>query len=295
MDSTRKPTIVAGGFRLPEGCRWHEGALWFVDMLKGNVHRLADHAVEHVASYGRPSSLGFRPNGDMLIADASTSRLHTYRDRQVVATVDLSDFGSINDMTVDATGRAYIGGRFQRAGSKDFEPLGYVVVVPVDGNPRIVADGIIATNGIGVCPDSRTLLVGASFGPNGSLSGAELYAFNIENDGSLSDRRVAATIDRGSVDGLCVDAEGAVWICTASGNDARRYVDGEIVDRVPLPDGKWALACALGGPDQRTLYLCTAAAPLKGDPDVFPGGWNYHEFHEAWIETVEVDVPGFSL
>jgi sugar lactone lactonase YvrE len=294
MTPTRRPTTVASGFRLPEGSRWHEGALWFVDMLKGNVHRLADRTLEHVATYGRPSSIGFRPNGDMLIADASTSLLHTYRDGQVVGTVDLSDFGSINDMTIDNSGRAYIGGRLRREGSKDFEPLGYVIVVPVNDNPRIVADGIIATNGIGVGPDGRTLLVGASWGPNGSLSGAELYAFDIENDGSLSNRRVAATVDRGSVDGICLDAEGAVWICTASGNDARRYVDGELVDRVTLPDGKWALACALGGPDRRTLYLCTAKAPLKGDPNVFPGGWNYHEFHEGWIEMVEVDVPGFA-
>lgn len=293
--ATEKTTIVASGFRLPEGSRWHDGALWFVDMLRGNVHRLADGVVEHVASYGRPSSLGFRPDGEMLLVDASTSTLHANRDGQVVASLDLSEFGSITDMTVDPHGRAYIGGGYRRKDANHFEPLGFVLMVPPEGEPRIVTDGIIGTNGIGIGPDGRTLVVGASWGPNGSLSGAELYAFDIDDDGSLSNRRVAATIDRGSVDGLCCDAEGAVWICTASGNDARRYVDHEVVDRVTLPDGKWALACALGGPDLRTLFLCTAAAPPKGDPAVFPGGWNYNEFQDAWIETVEVDVPGFAV
>jgi sugar lactone lactonase YvrE len=293
--ASRKTTIVASGFRLPEGSRWHQGALWFVDMLQGKVHRLADGVVEHVASYGRPSSIGFRSNGEMLLADASTSTLHTYRDRQVVGSLDLSEFGSINDMTVDPHGRAYIGGGFRRQGGSNLEPVGFVVMVPREGDPRIVADGIIATNGIGVGPDGRTLVVGASWGPNGSLSGAELYGFDIDDDGSLSNRRVAATIDRGSVDGLCYDAEGAVWICTASGNDARRYIDGKVIDKVTLTDGKWALACALGGPDLRTLFLCTAAAPPKGDPAIFPGGWNYNEFQAAWIESVEVEVPGFAV
>ena len=202
-------TIIAGGFRLPEGARWHDGSLWFVDMLLGNVHRLTDGFVEQFASFGRPSSLGFRPNGEMLIVDASTSTLYTYRNGELADSLKL-DY-RLNDMAIDPSGRAYIDG-----GQLDgFRPAGHVLLVPPSGEPRIVAEHILAANGIGVSPDGRTLVVAESWGPNGALTGARLFGFDIEEDGSLSNRRVVATIDRGSGDGLCFDAEGGLWVCTA--------------------------------------------------------------------------------
>jgi sugar lactone lactonase YvrE len=84
------PTTVAGGFLLPEGARWHDGALWFVDMLRGNVHKLVDSRVETLASFDRPSSVGFRPNGDMLVVDGTKATVHTMRGGEVAESVDLS-------------------------------------------------------------------------------------------------------------------------------------------------------------------------------------------------------------
>jgi sugar lactone lactonase YvrE len=149
----------------------------------------------------------------------------------------------------------------------------------------VVADHILGPNGIAISPDRRMLAVGESMGPAGRPSGARILGYTIADDGSLSDERLLGTIARGSADGLCFDVEGAIWVGTAFGHEVQRFVDGEVVDRVQLPDRKWALACALGGPDLRTLYLCTTAPPPKGDVTAYTA---------AWIETTEVTVPGFT-
>jgi sugar lactone lactonase YvrE len=286
--SDRTPTIVASGFLLPECPRWHDDALWFVDMLRGNVNTYRDGVVELFASFGRPSSLGFRPNGDLLIVDGSVSTLHTYRGAELVKSLDLSEFGGLNDMAIDGRGHVYIDCNPRRANEDvsllgRWEPTGRVLLVPTEGEPRLHADGIIAPNGIGVSPDGRTLVVGESMGPGGSPSGARMHTFDIADDGSLSGGHVTGALERGTVDGLCFDSEGAVWVGTAFGHDVQRWLDGEMVDRIPVPDRKWPLAVALGGPEMRTLFVCTAAAPPKGDPS---------KFTEAWLETVEVDVSG---
>lgn len=284
----RLPKAVAGGFRLPESPRWHDGALWFVDMLRGNVHRLADGAVDQVASFDRPSSLGFRPNGDMLVVEQNTTTVHTLRDGVVVDSLDLSSWGSLNDMVIDHKGRAYIDGgpvAPNRSGaiSRTWQPTGRILLVPPEGEPRVVADHLLSPNGIALSPDGRTLVVGESMGRDGTPNNVRLIAFDVADDGSLSGERIFGTIGRGCGDGLCFDSEGAVWVGTAFGHDVQRFRDGEVVDRIPVPDRKWPLAVALGGSDMRTLFICDAAAPPKGDPS---------KFTEAWIETIDVDVPG---
>lgn len=313
--SQRDIRTVASGFMMTESARWHQGALWFVDYLRGNVHRLANDAVETFGGFDRPMSLGFRPGGEMLVADVlmdrvspagarrpsfRTSSLHVYRDGRHLHTADLSEFGAVNDMCVDRYGRAYIDVfRQPPAGGDqaptDWEPVGQILLFPPEGDPRIVADGIVAANGIGVSPDGRTLVVGETWGPERRFSGSRLFGFDVADDGSLSNRRVITTIASGSCDGLCFDADGAVWLSTAAGGEVQRVLGGAIVDRIGLPDHKWPLACALGGPELRTLYICSVTAPPKGDPEVFPDGWDLTGFREAFIETVEVDVPGVAL
>jgi sugar lactone lactonase YvrE len=110
-------------------------------------------------------------------------------------------------------------------------------------------------------------------------------SYEISDDGSLSNQRTVGTIARGSGDGLCIDAEGAIWVGVAFGHEVQRFVEGEVVDRIVLADRKWALACALGGSDMRTMFICSTAPPPKGDVTAFTDGW---------IETIEVDVPGIA-
>lgn len=276
--------VTAGGFLLPESPRWHNGALWFVDMLRGNVNRLEDGVVDRVASFDWPSSLGFRPNGDLLVADRNKGVLHTLREGELVESLDLSGLTPLlNDMAIDRHGRAYIGSSARDSGVGLWRSTGRIVLVTFDSAPRVVAENLLSPNGIAVSPDGGTLVLGESMGPGGQPTGARLLAFTISEDGSLSDERVIGTIARGSGDGLCFDSEGGVWVGTAFGHEVQRFVGGQVVERVSLADRKWALACALGGPEMKTLYICTAAPPSGGDPSKFTDGW---------IETAEVRVPG---
>jgi sugar lactone lactonase YvrE len=264
-------------------------------MLRGEVNRLADGVVQTMATFDHPTALGFRPNGDLLVVDgnevhhASVNKrafLHTMRDGAVVDSLDLSGLTHrLNDMAVDRFGRAYIGDAGVDPFTEGWKPVGRVVLVETDGDHRIVADGILAPNGIAIAGDGRTLVVGESMGPGGRPTGARLLGYRIEGDSSLSGPEVMGTLERGCCDGLCFDSAGAVWVGTAFGHEAQRFLGGELVDRIPLPDRKWALACALGGSELKTLFVCTTPPPPRGDPSIFDNGW---------IECVEVDVPGLS-
>lgn len=279
-------TTVAGGFLLPEGPRWHDGALWFVDMLRGNVHQLADGDLTRVASFDRPSALGFLPSGDMLVVDGNKSQVHTLHHHEVTETQNLSDISHhLNDMAVDSNGWAYIDVYQSDAFANGWQPDGQVVLVKPGAAPQIVAENIVGPNGIAISPDKTMLAVGESMGPGGAKSGARILGYTIAPDGTLSDERILGTIARGSADGLCFDADGAIWVGTSFGHEVQRFVEGDVTDRIVLPDRKWALACALGGPELRTLFICSTAPPPKGDVTAYT---------DAWIEAVEVEVPGFA-
>ena len=173
-----KTTTVAGGFLLPEGPRWHDGSLWFVDMLRGNVNRLTGSTVQRVVSFDHPNSVGFRPNGDLLVTDSMKRLLHTLRDDEVVGSLDLGWLanGHINDMTVDRYGRAYIDDTGGGDPFKDgWQSHGRILLVLPDGSGRVVAEGLLSPNGIAISPDGRTLVVGESMGPGGAPNGARSW------------------------------------------------------------------------------------------------------------------------
>jgi sugar lactone lactonase YvrE len=126
---------------------------------------------------------------------------------------------------------------------------GKIALVTADGTAREVADGLAFPNGMAVTPDNRTLIVAESFA-------ARLTAFDIATDGSLSNRRIWADV---AGDGICIDAEGAVW-CSAVGADGnlvhRVREGGEILDRIEVD--RPCYACMLGGEDGRTLSMVAA-------------------------------------
>lgn len=286
MSETSTRRTVAGGFLLPECPRWHDNGLWLVDMLGGSVHRIAADRVEPIARFDRPSAVGFRPNGDLIVADGSRRVVHTLRQGSVVETLDLSGLvPHLNDMIIDRHGWAYIDsfGSVDGAGAGGWRDDGCIVLVTFESPPRVVAENLVAPNGIGISPDGRTLVVGTAVNAP-ERRGAELLSYDIDEDGSLFGRRVVGDIARGLGDGLCFDAEGGVWVGTAWGREAQRLLGGQVVERVRFDD-KWALACALGGPSLRTLFVCTTAPPPGGDPSKFTAGW---------VEAVEVEVPGIA-
>jgi sugar lactone lactonase YvrE len=184
--------------------------------------------------------------------------------------------GATNDMVVDASGRAYVGNfGFDMYGGEAPKSTCLIAVEP-DGRASVAADDLAFPNGSVITADGRTLLVGESWG-------GRITAFDIAGDGSLSNRRVFATLEGATVDGMCLDAEGAIWAaCPFTGRCLRIAEGGAILDEVKGTH-PGAFACMLGGDDRRTLFVCTA-------PTHEPA--QCRELRQGRIEAVAVDVPG---
>lgn len=291
---SRQVTVLAKGFSLLEGPRWRDGKLYASDFYTHRVLAFApDGSYETVAEVPQqPSGLGWDPQGRMLIVSMLDRKLLRLEDGTLTEAADLQPVGSTpaNDMVVDEQGRAYIG---------DFgEPAGLggtnVVRVDPDGSVHIAAKDVICPNGSAITPDGRTFLIAETFA-------GRITAFDIDEDGGLSNRRVwaqlaepAASDDLREVadslpilpDGICLDAEGCLWIgCAKSGGAYRVRAGGEIVEKVDTGDLS-VYAPALGGDDRKTLYLCSAPPLFAVDQATST---------DACLLACEVDVPGAGL
>src|SRR6202042_1452758 len=154
-----------------------------------------------------------------------------------------------NEIVVDGRGNAYVNGAdFEFVAGAPPEP-GYIKLVTPDGHLRQVADDIQFPNGMVITPDGRTLIISESFA-------GRLTAFDIDSDGGLSGRRVFA--DGLGPDGITMDAEGAVWVQTGGFSVVRIAEGGTVLQRIELPEHRAPFALMLGGPDRRTLFICTA-------------------------------------
>jgi sugar lactone lactonase YvrE len=276
-----KTTVLIDGLIFPEGPRWHDNKLWFSDMsakqvmtvdLKGNVETIV-----HVP--GQPSGLGWLPDGRLLIVSMVDRKLLRLDPEGLTQVADIYHLASChcNDMVVDSQGRAYIGNfGFELAIDAPFKKAEIILVTP-DGEARIVATEMAFPNGTVITPDGKTLIVGETYA-------SRLTAFDIEPDGSLLNRRVWAALENAVPDGICLDAEGAIWVASPTSAEALRVKQGgEVTDRVKV--ATQAFACMLGGPDRQTLFVLTANNVPRG-PMEKPSGR---------IETVRVDVPGAGL
>ncbi len=275
--------VVATDVAFGEGPRWHAGTLWWSDMHGGGVRRLLDGVVTPVCEVaGRPSGLGWLPDGRMLVVSMTDKRVLRHEaDGTLTTHADLSGLvpRRLNDMTVDRQGRAYVGNfGFEL---DDVEPVASTVLVRVDpdGSARAVADGLLFPNGSVISPDGRTLIIAETWG-------ARLTAFDVDAAGDLSNRRVWAQLPDSAVpDGICLDAEGAVWAASPTTNECLRLREGgEVAGRVTL-DRK-AFACMLGGADRRTLFVCTGDSH---DPE------RQARERNGRIEAFAVSVPGDGL
>jgi sugar lactone lactonase YvrE len=278
MSETR---VVLDGLRFPEGPRWHEGRFWFSDMHAGRVMTLdASGRAETVLTLDdEPSGLGWLPDGRLLVVSMHQRKLLRRDPSGLVVHADLSAVARFhaNDMVVDAQGRAYVGNfGFDLVGGAEPRTTNLALVHP-GGAVEVAASELLFPNGTVITPDGRTLIVGETFA-------AQLTAFDIGADGRLSNRRVWAKLERAVPDGICLDAEGAIWVASPVSKGALRVREGgEIVQRIAVEHQ--AYACMLGGADGRTLHLCTAAHhdPARtGDC-------------RGRIEVARVDVPGAGL
>jgi sugar lactone lactonase YvrE len=282
MPRMNEPKVLLDGLVFPEGPRWHGGKLWFSDMHDHRVMNvdLNGRAETVVEVPGQPSGLGWLPDGRMLIVSMTDRRLLRLDAGGLAEVADLSRLAKFhcNDMVVDAKGRAYVG-NFGYDLHAQAEPVfAAIILVTPDGAARIVADQMAFPNGSVITPDGRTLIVGES-------TAARLTAFDIQADGSLANRRVWAQLDAAVPDGICLDAENGVWIASPIGTEVLRIAQGgKITHRIGV-SGR-TFACMLGGPDRRTLFVCTAQG-------FHPDEWVRER--QGRIETVEVDIPGAGL
>ncbi len=250
-----EPKILLSGLAIGESPRWHDDRLWLCHWGASEILAVgADGAAEVVARVATtiPFSIDWLPDGRLLVISGPEARLlRREPDGSLVAHADLSGVDrGFNELVVDGRGNAFVdGGGFDLMAGEPFAP-GVVAVAPPDGAPRRVADDIAFGNGMAITPDDATLIVAESYG-------RRLTAFDIAADGGLSDRRVWADLGVGVPDGICLDAEGAVWYADVPNRCCVRVREGgDVLQRVELDRG--CFACALGGPDGTTLYMTAA-------------------------------------
>jgi sugar lactone lactonase YvrE len=296
----RDVRTVLDGMSYLECPRWHDGRLYVSDFYTQQVYRVdleGGGGADVVARVPeQPSGLGWMPDGAMLVVSMRDRRVLRVRDGgEPEVHADLSSLAPwhLNDMVVDAAGRAYVGNfGFDLMSLATIRETG-LICVQTDGSATMVADGLRFPNGMVIAPDGRTLVVAETIA-------GRLTAFDVDDDGGLSNRRVWAqlsatvdTEDMGEVlaaggiapDGIALDAEGAIWAADALGGRVLRLREGgEIVEEIA--PGIGVFACALAGADGRTLVMC--AAPSFAEHE-------RRDTREAKLLACEVDVPRAGL
>ncbi len=240
------------GLTFPEQPGWREGRLWFSDWGTQEVIAVDPEGNSQVILRGPsfPLCVDWLPDGRMLVVSARDGRLLCRdSDGSLVTYADLtalSDRPPGNEMVVDARGNVYVnGGGFDLMAGEEFAP-GMIALVSPNGTARQAADGLAFPNGMHITPDGSTLIVAESYAKR-------LTAFDIDPDGGLSNRRVWADLGDGVPDGICIDAENAVWYGDVPNTRCVRVREGgEVLETIELDRG--CFACALGGADRRTLF-----------------------------------------
>jgi sugar lactone lactonase YvrE len=291
-------TTLLDGLSFSECPRWRDGRLYFTDRYSRRVLAVSiDGTVETYArTPGLPAGLGFLPDGRLLITSMRDHKiLRREQDGSIVEHADLTALapGELNDMLVDHDGRAWVG----NFGFDLFHgaPACATVLISValDGAAAIAGDGLVFPNGMVLTPDGRTLIVAETFANR-------LSAFTV-CDGSLTNRRTwaafgdaPASADVGRIireadvvpDGICLDAEGAVWVADVVNQRLIRVAEGGLILDELKTNGLCAFACMLGGDDGRTLFAC--AAPTFDESEAAA-------HHRSSILVTRVVVPHAGL
>jgi len=279
MTQSEPRTILDGG-RYFEGPRWHRGRLWFVDTMARallSIGPSGDRQEHAVIADDTPCGLGVLPDDRLIVLTMFRKRLLAFADGQLSLYADLSGIatGTIDDMIVDGLGRAYVGDLgFDLPPPPERGAVGRIILVMPDGRQEVVADGLRFPNGIAVSADHRRLVVA-------EMDGECLAHYDIDADGRLRlSGRHACPKDP---DGICLDRDGAVWVSSYSENVFVRIDrEGREQQRIDMRERR-AIACALGGPERRTLFCLSAVT----SPEEMR-----QRKSSARIDVVDVDIPG---
>jgi sugar lactone lactonase YvrE len=276
---------VVDGLAFGEGPRWHDDMLYLSDMHHNRVVRVHDGgAIETIAQHDSAlSGLGWLPDGTLLVV-AMDGRVLRRGPAGLALHADLTAEAShgVNDMIVHPGGWAYVGQfGYDREGGGTPAPA-TLLRVDADGTVAVAAPDLMVANGMIISPDGHTLWVAES-------AAGRITAFTIEANGRLDNRRVwAALVAPHYPDGMCLDAQGAIWVaCPVAGRFIRIVEGGEVTDEVPIEVGRHAIACVLGGNERRTLYLLTATTLGEAEPS--------RSARAARVEAVIVEDSGAGL
>ena len=267
--------VLVDGLRFAEAPRWRDGKLWFSDMhdhkvctvnLQGDLEVVVDVP-------NQPSGLGWLPDGRLLIVSMLDRKLLVYHEGALTELADLSRIASYhcNDMVVAPSGDAYVGNfGFDIEDGSSAAPA-ELIRVSSSGEAAVVAGDLSFPNGMVVTADNRTLIVAETMA-------SRLTAFDVGRSGSLGNRRTWAQLDGVMPDGICLDEAGGVWVASPMTAEVLRVVEGgEITHRIKVANH--AIACALGGPAMRTLFVLSSRALAAQD---------CRNARDARIESIDV-------
>lgn len=285
MGATGELSTLVEGLTFGEGPRWHDGWLWFSDFYTHRVLRCdaGGRGLETVCEVpGQPSGLGWLPDGRLLVVSMTDRRVLRHEpDGELVEHADLSAIATwhCNDMVVSRRGDAYVGNFGFDLEAEELEPANTALaLITPAGDVHVAAEDLAFPNGSVITPDGETLILAETMGQR-------LTAFAIGPDGALAERRTWAETPGAYPDGICLDADGAVWFADALGRACVRVREGgDVTDRVEV--GRGCFACMLGGPERRTLYLMLAESAQSA---IVAGR------RDAQVAAVDVDVAGAGL
>lgn len=274
------------GLKFTESPRWRDGKLWFLDIHDKRIKTvdLAGSVATVLELPFLPNGFGITPEGAVVVGDAFQRRIYRVAGAGLEEVADISGLTQfcLSDGIVDAKGRLYVGDigyNFVDPTAKPSDSCVIVLVGP-DGQASVVADNLFFPNGMVITPDGKTLIVGETLGHR-------LTAFDIREDGAFDNRRVWAQLPSSvGPDGICLDAEGAVWCANPEGEDSvvRVREGGEITDRIQVDTHAYAVM--LGGPPCRHLFICASGSHDPAEIQRNPS---------ASFQVVEVEVPGAGI
>src|SRR5436309_12067836 len=264
-----EPHALLTGLAFGESPRWHDGRLWVADWGAREILAVdregPREVIVKVTFPSFPLCFDWLPDGRLLLVSPREGRLLRLEPGgELLTHADLNSLSQQghpwNEIVIDGRGNAYLNNQGFNFPGGQFAP-GTIALLTPDGAARPVADGIAMPNGMAVTPDNSTLIVAESYGKR-------LTAFDIAADGSLSGRRAWADLGDGVPDGICLDAEDAVWYGDVPNKRCVRVREGgEVLQTVELDRG--CFACALGGPNRSTLFMM--ATEWRGPENMFNG------------------------
>jgi sugar lactone lactonase YvrE len=259
-----KATVLVEGLHFGECPRWRGDRLWFSDFFDHSVSSVSvsGDLRQEVAIDDQPAGLGWTPEGNLLVVGMRSRQVFRHDSAGFAIHSDIGQYTRhrANDMIVDRVGRAFVGSfgfdldlELQKRGPQSVmheHPKANLVRVDVDGTASVAAEGLSFPNGMVLTPDERTLVVAETLG-------LRLTAFDVGNDGSLSNRRKWADVGMRAADGISLGRTGRIWVANAMAPECVLLEEGgTVAARVSASQN--CFACALGGPDMDHLFIMTA-------------------------------------